>query len=64
MKLWWVVAHPIYVITEDNEDLSDLQTTSAIGSYDNEYQEPMYQLKHTGSEKGLVESLGSSCFCA
>lgn len=63
MKLWWMVAHPIYVITEDNEDLSDLQMTSVIGSYDNEYQEPMYQLKHTESEKELVKSQSADLNC-
>lgn len=62
MKLWWKVAHPSYVITEDDVDLSDkMATFAAPGPSD--YQEPKYQFVQAGSEAELIASRSSDLNC-
>lgn len=62
MRLWWRVAYPIYVIAQDNEDLSDVIWNRDLGEHS--YSEPMYQAtKYIGSEKELIKSQSGDLNC-
>lgn len=61
MKLWWRVSSPIFVITEDGEDLSKIIWDRDLGVHS--YSEPMYQFKHAGTEKKLIHSQAKDLNC-
>lgn len=62
MRLWWRAAHPVYVIVEDNDDLSEVIWNRDLGEHS--YSEPMYRkTEHTGTEKELIKLKSSDLNC-
>jgi hypothetical protein len=58
MKIWWKTSEPIYVVTDDDVDLSSLEAAFQNPGGDGSYREAAFLLKREGmSEDDLQEFL-------